>query len=365
MQEKSYLYRARRLLAREVILPYDQIAFSRKNVSTARALNQILCRIEGGLKISRPQSYPIALQLEPTIQCQLDCPYCPRLRATKGMTLGHMEWDKYQNLMREVGPYLTAVAFWQWGEPLLHPRISEMVRLASSYGIITFISTNAQTNLDELDIEALMDSGLDMIIISMDGSSQQIYERFRASGQVEQVKTFTRELTALKKARGGKGPLINIRSIATRENEAEISAVRDFARQAGADLFSIKSLSLYYDESPQNPHLPEAKHLRSFQYRGSAEADEYRRKANYCRKPWSWPTLRYDGTLLWCECDHQMISNLGNVFASGSFKEVWQGPAAVKLRKKYKLNGSIDLEFCQRCRYKLDDAIRHVEWLAD
>lgn len=360
MMNKSYLYRLIRLLSGELVLPYDHLVFSRQGVSRSRASNMLLERIEGGLKIRRPLSYPLALQLEPTTQCQLDCPYCPRIPATRGIQHGHMQWSDYTHLLEEVGPYLAAIAFWQWGEPLLHPRIAEMVQLAHSYGIISFMSTNAQVNPDDVDVTALVHSGLDMLIISMDGVSQAVYESFRAGGQIERLKRFT-EAVIREKKKYHRDLMVNIRIVATADNEKEINAVRRFAREVGADVFSVKSVSLYYEANPEDPRLPEDRKYRSYQYQGVKKAEAYRQMPNTCRKPWAWPTLRYDGTLLFCECDHSMQASLGNVFTAGSFREVWRGKTAGELRKHFKANGQVDLEFCKRCRYKLDDAIRTVE----
>jgi MoaA/NifB/PqqE/SkfB family radical SAM enzyme len=360
VKESSRLYRMANLLCGRAILPYDKLIFSRRSATPRRALNFLRAKAEGRLRVRRPKSYPMALQLEPTTLCRLDCPHCPRIKATAGMTLGHMELDNYERLMREIGPSLVGIAFWQWGEPLLHPRMVDMVRLANSYGIVSFMSTNAQLDPNEVDLPGLVESGLDMLIVSMDGATQDVYQSFRAGGSLERLKDFTQAVIAQKKA-SGRGPLVNIRVVATRSNESDIEDVRRFALESGADVFSVKSISLYYDSDPANPHLPEDKRYRSFQYKGTEEAEDYRRKPNYCRKPWLWPTLRYDGTLLTCECDHQMTAPLGNVFTAGSFREIWHGDEARKVRERFGGDGAIDLEFCRRCRYKMDDAIRRVE----
>lgn len=361
MTMPSRWHRYSRLLAGEMVLPYDRILFRNPQAGPRQAINFLLGRVEARLQVRRPWSYPLGLQLEPTTQCQLDCPFCARVKATAGMSEGHMDWGNYERLMREIGPYLTALAFWQWGEPLLHPRLVDMVELAKRYGIITFISTNAQTDPSAIDLRGLMKSGLDLLIISMDGASQPVYEQFRAGGSLERLKTFLAAAVRCRAELPGPGPLLNVRVVATRDNEQEVGAVRDFAAGAGADLFSVKSVSLYYDENADHPALPEQLELRSFQYQGAAQQASYRQLANYCRKPWAWPTLRYDGTLLFCECDHQMIAPLGNVFAAGSFREVWRSTAAQELRSHYRGDGTVDFEFCRRCRYKLDDAIRRVE----
>ncbi len=272
-----------------------------------------------------------------------------------------MRWRDYERLMDEVAASLVAIAFWQWGEPLLHPCIVQMVREAHERGILTFLSTNAQSAPEEFDLTGLLRSGLDMLIVSMDGVTQETYRSFRTDGDVEKVRQFTRAITRTKRDLGLEWPVINVRAIATSGNEAEIRSVREFAHEAGADLFSVKSVSLYYEADPRSPSLPRQERYRSFQYRGNAEAVAYAAMPNLCTKPWAWPTLRQDGTLLLCECDHSMSAALGNVFEAGSFREVWRSTRAGRLRKEYGRDGRIGLEFCRRCRYKLDDAIREVD----
>ncbi len=348
------------LLGKKVEYLYDGIVFSAKP-TIKRVTNYLLSRIEHKLRINKPYSYPVGLQLEPTTNCQLSCPLCPRQKDVRLNGPRDMEWDNYEKLMSEIGPYLTHIAFWQWGEPLLHPKISRMIKLAHDYGIITAISTNAQTDLSENDISKLIKSGLDMIIISMDGVSEKTYKKFRNGGNVEKVKNFTKKIAKAKKDLHSKTPLVNVRCIATRHNEGEIEKVKNFATNAGADIFSIKGVSLYHDASPENPDLPENKAYRTYQYRGKHEAEQYRKMPNYCCKPWAYPTLRNNGNLLMCECDHHMEQLVGNVFKESSFRKVWQNKKAQEIRRKFSRSGKIDLSFCRRCRYKIDDAMREVE----
>ncbi len=353
------------LLKRRLDFRYDHIIFPRKRLRSRQILNALWSRLEGRLRVRKPLSYPFALQIEPTTHCQLNCSLCPRLRAISRNGPGHMEWYQYEKLLREVGPYLIVIALWQWGEPLLHPRIIDMVRLAHEYGVLTLISTNGQIDPEQFELEALIRAGLDMLIISVDGATQSVYERFRTDGSVRNVRRFTEAIVRTKQGLRRQNPLINVRMVATSGNEMEVEQIRSFARETGADIFSIKSISLYYDPDPASPHLPEKVKYRSFQYQGVREAAEYRRMPNLCLKPWQWPTLRYDGTLCACECDHDMQHVLGNVFTAPSFREVWRGKKAQEIRRHFPSDGRADLDFCIRCRYKLDDAIREVDPLTD
>jgi radical SAM protein with 4Fe4S-binding SPASM domain len=336
---------------------YDNICFPRKNLSSTQVRNYFISRIHSRLGILRPDSFPIGLQLEPTVRCQLSCPLCPRLRMSLQAQDPDMNYDNYLRLMNEISPYILAIAFWQWGEPLLHPRITEMVALAHQKNILSIISTNGQASPDEFDIKGLFAAGLGMLIISIDGIDQEQYDSFRKGGDVSRTLHFAETACRIKRESGMITPLINIRIIATSETETEIPKVREFAKTIGADVFSVKALSMYYDADPDTPILPVNRDYRSFQYQGKKEAEEYDKMQPACNKPWSWPTLLHDGMLLICECDHQSSQSLGNVFTEG-FKQVWTSRRSADIRNRFP-----ELEFCQRCRYKYDDAMREVTHL--
>ena len=106
-----------------------------------------------------------------------------------------------------------------------------------------------------------------MLIISLDGIDQESYDSFRRGGEVSRTMHFASTACRIKRESGRSTPLINIRIIATSETESEIDKVREFARTIGADVFSVKAVSLYYDADPDNPILPANRQYRSFQYR--------------------------------------------------------------------------------------------------
>jgi MoaA/NifB/PqqE/SkfB family radical SAM enzyme len=352
---------ARLLAAGRLDFTFDRLVFPRGNLGARQAANFLLSRLEARQRVLRPWSYPIALQLEPTVRCQLSCPLCPRERVNGSLGDGLMPFEAYARLLAEVGPRLLAIAFWQWGEPLLHPQLPEMVALAKRHGILTLLATNGQTDPDEARLGELCDAGLDLLIVALDGVTEEVYRGFRQGGSAAATRRFLAEAVRRRDARpGADRPLLNARIIATRASEPEIGAARDFARDAGVDLFSIKSVSLYDSDDPDHAALPAARDLRSFQYQGGREAAGYAALPNHCLKPWSWPTLRHDGELLLCECDHALAHPLGNVFESVSFRAVWRGGRARELRRAFPENGKVELEFCRRCRYKLDDAIRET-----
>jgi len=351
------------LFQRRLDFTFDGIVFRRTRLTFRQVSNFLLSGIEARRQVRKPLSYPISLQLEPTFACQLSCPLCPRQVINPGPGNGGMAWEHYERLMDEMGPYLLCIAFWRWGEPLLYPRIVDMIARAHRDNILTLVSTNGQVRPDFVDLTQLFQAGLDHLIISMDGATQAVQEHCRSGSDVEAVKCFTRAAVEGKRAVGRGNPIINVRTVMTRGNESEIEDICSFAREAGADFYTGKCVTLYYDASPSNPDLPLRYDLRSSQYRGDEGAAAYREIPNLCRKPWTWPTLCQDGTLLVCECDHAHERVLGNVFTAGSFRSVWRGKANQELRSHFPASGKPDSPFCLRCRYKLDDAIPIVRAL--
>ena len=101
--------------------------------------------------------------------------------------------EDFRRIVDEVAPFVhTMQLFWQ-GEPLLNDCLPEMVHLAHEAGIYTIVSTNAQ-RMDTATATALAHAGLNRIIISMDGWTQQSYEQYRRGGNVDKVKEAVRVL---------------------------------------------------------------------------------------------------------------------------------------------------------------------------
>jgi len=359
--DRRLVQRLTGLLFKRLDFKSDGVIFTRNNLTRTQIVNLLLAHLEARLRVRRPLCYPVGIQLEPTFACQLDCPLCPRQLVKDGVAGGPMPWEDYEKLMKQIGPYLLAIAFWRFGEPLLHPHLTEMVAMAHRYNILTLVSTNGQFNRDAADLRGLFEAGLDHLIISTDGATQETYSHFRRGSSLERLKAFTEAAVSAKRSLRLPNPVINVRAIATRRNEPEVDDIISFARAVGADVFTLKSLYLCQDGSPSHPELPLNYKLRSLQYRGEDGAETYRRLPNLCRKPWTWPTVCHDGTLLVCECDDEQERVLGNVFTSNSFRSVWRGRPAQDFRDRFPVRGTIGARFCQRCRYKLDDNMLMLE----
>src|SRR6266498_3369590 len=130
--------------------------------------------------------YPVSISFEPTTSCNLRCPECPSgLRAFTRPT-GMLKKDFFEETIDDVYKELLYLIFYFQGEPYLNPDFLEMVKYAHDKGIYTATSTNAHYLTDE-KAKKTVESGLDRLIISIDGTTQNVYQQYRVGGKLEKV----------------------------------------------------------------------------------------------------------------------------------------------------------------------------------
>ena len=126
------------------------------------------------------------LYLEPTSRCNLRCAMCFRNSWIDEHT-GDMDEHTFQAVLKSMPGSVKSVVFGGMGEPLAHPHIVDMVRAVSSAGVRTELLSNGSL-LDEAMSGALLDAGLDMLWLSVDGLKEENYENIRRNGHLASLK---------------------------------------------------------------------------------------------------------------------------------------------------------------------------------
>jgi len=189
------------------------------------------------------RSYPYYLTLEPSDRCQLRCPTCVtgienelRTRGdrttifrTARRVLSHGLLDA---LLAELGEYLFLIVFYNFGEPLLHKDLPNVIRKAKAYQIETDINTNLSIPLSDERIEDLLTSGLDYLYASVDGFSQRTYQIHRVGGDLELVKRNLERITR-KRDQLGLRTSITFNFLVFSFNEHEIPAAQRYCQDLG------------------------------------------------------------------------------------------------------------------------------------
>ena len=132
---------------------------------------------------ARHWGMPLALSFEPTTSCNLRCPECPSGLRSFTRPTGMLPADLFRKTIDEVASRLWYLIFYFQGEPYLHPQFLELVKYAADKGIYTATSTNAHYLGDD-NARRTVDSGLDRLIISLDGTTQDVYQQYRVGGKL-------------------------------------------------------------------------------------------------------------------------------------------------------------------------------------
>ena len=236
-----------------------------------------------------------------------------------------MSLDTWHRVLAEVSKTAFVVQFYFQGEPLLNNDLPQMIREAHEAGLYSIVSTNAQALTSQM-ATALVASGLDRIIISMDGLTETSYNAYRVGGSLEQTKAALRHLRNAKDRK----PIIELQVLRLKTNEQDWADFRRQYKQLGADCLTFKTAQLY-NYSDGHPLMPtNARYSRYIQ----GEDGRYHRRSlrHGCFRVWSGCVITTDGDVLPCCYDKAHAYAYGNIMKS-SLKELFTGTKAQQFRQ--------------------------------
>jgi radical SAM protein with 4Fe4S-binding SPASM domain len=289
--------------------------------------------------------YPISISFEPTTSCNLRCPECPSgLRAFSRPT-GMLEKDFFSETINQLHKDLWYLVFYFQGEPYLNPAFLDMVKFASGKKIYTATSTNAHY-LDDNNARRTVESGLDRLIISIDGTTQDVYQQYRVGGKLEKVIEGTRNIIRWKKELKSKTPFIVFQFLVVRPNEHQVEDVKKLADELGVDDVWFKTAQVYNFEKDPNNLIPlNNKYSR---YKKTENGYKFKgRLANHCWRLWHDPVITWDGLVAPCCFDKDAQHRMGDL-KKKSFKEIWKNGEYTKFRTRI-LGGRRNIDICSNC----------------
>jgi len=288
---------------------------------------------------------PVSISFEPTTSCNLRCPECPSgLRAFTRPT-GMLQKNFFKETIDQLHKQLLYLVFYFQGEPYLNPDFLDMVKYASSKKIYTATSTNAHYLNDE-NAKRTIESGLDRLIISIDGTTQDVYEQYRVGGKLAKVLEGTKNVVKWKKQMQSKTPFIVFQFLVVKPNEHQIEDVKKLAKEMGVDDVWFKTAQVYDYENDPNKLIPTFdKYSR---YKKTNNGYEFKGKlANHCWRLWHDPVITWDGLVAPCCFDKDAQHQLGDL-KERSFKEIWENGEYKKFRTEI-LKGRKNIDICSNC----------------
>ena len=289
---------------------------------------------------------PMSISFEPTTSCNLRCPECPSgLRAFTRPT-GMLKQDFFQKTIDDIYKDILYLIFYFQGEPYLNKNFLEMVKYASSKGIYTATSTNAHYLTDEV-AKKTVESGLDRLIISIDGTTQEVYQQYRRGGRVDKVIAGARNIVKWKKELKSKTPFVFFQFLVVKPNEHQVEEIKLLAKEVGVDEVRFKTAQVYDYENDPNQLIPENEKFSRYKKNKQGKHEAKNKLANHCWKLWQANVITWDGMVVPCCFDKDASHKLGDL-KDQSFREIWQNDNYKKFRKDI-MTSRKNIDICANC----------------
>ena len=302
----------------------------------------LLSRISGKPGIS---GFPISMAIEPTTACNLRCPECPSGLRSFTRPTGKMSGRAFERIIDEIAPHTTYLTFYFQGEPYLNPDFLEMVRYAAGRRMYTATSTNGHF-LDDQQARDTVQSGLDRLIISIDGTDQETYEAYRKEGSLQKVLDGTRNIVAWKKKLGSKTPSVIWQFLVVKPNEEQIPEVLRLGEEYGVDKVLLKTAQVYEFEEG-NELIPTIDKYSRYRLRRDGTYEIKNKLLDHCWKMWSSCVITWDGQVIPCCFDKDAGHRLGDL-SSQRFEEVWHSTAYQGFRSAV-IRSRAEVDMCKNC----------------
>jgi len=287
---------------------------------------------------------PMVMEIEPTTSCNLRCPQCPSGLREFSRNTGMLDLTLYKKIIDEIHPELVYLILYFQGEPFLNKQFLEFVKYAAAKNIYTATSSNAHYFTDEM-ARATVESGLDRLIVSLDGITQDTYEKYRIGGNLEKVLEGTKRLVYWKKKLGSKTPHIIWQFIAFKHNEHQIPELEKKAKEIGVDELGIKTAQIY-DYQHTDELIPETEALS--RYKKTEDGYVIKNELlNQCWRMWRGSVVTWDGLVVPCCFDKDATHRFGDV-SKDSFEAVWKGEAYNNFRSAI-LRSRKEIDICTNC----------------
>jgi len=288
---------------------------------------------------------PFFLSVEVANYCNLQCPECPvGTKKNTKLIAKVIDYELYIKLINEMKPTLQHLILYFQGEPLLNKQLPDFIQYAHKARIFTSTSTNAQF-LTKDNAKLLVLSGLDKIIISVDGSTQETYQKYRIGGRLDKAIDGIKHLVFWKNELKSITPMVEIQFLVLKTNEHQMDEMRLLAKRLKANRMSFKTAQLYDFENGNALMTSKTRYSR---YKKN-QIGKYVLKGkqpNRCLRLWSGGVVNAHGEVLPCCFDKESNYSFGNV--SASYSACRNNEKASEFRKSI-LQNRKQFEICRNC----------------
>lgn len=299
----------------------------RRHVTLPRLVNAARLAVEMGLRRQNVGARPMVVKIEPTNFCNFQCPGCRTGSGEDTSPRGQIAWDDFVTIVDKTSRHAFKLVLYMWGEPFINKNIFRMIEYAKGKNLGVQISTNLNVFRPEVDAPKVVASGLEHMIVALDGITQEVYEKYRIGGKVDKVIRGVEAIMAERRRTGKRFPFVELQYIVFPHNRHETADVKALADRLGVDRLTY-IVSKTREEAMVDqgrPVVPEK-----------------------CHALWTMACFNWDGSFSPC-CD-SVDDSFGNALQQ-DFGELWNSP---KMRASRSLMTSRPEpeppSKCRRCR---------------
>lgn len=292
-----------------------------------------------GQKNKEAGTFPVSLGVEVTNHCNLRCPMCPREIATRGY--GNMDVELFQRIADQAAGKRVLFLPQGFGESFIHPRFAEMLHYATHHGVLgAMVVTNA-TYLSEKNCNAIIDSDLPLLNISLDGPNKEVYEAIRVNAVFEKVVENVQRMFRVRKERGSTHPHIILRMIRMKETEPYVEEFKKF----------WEPYLEYGDEITFSTYQTWANTVEDKRIEPPAALDAVDEKGKRlpCRMLYKTMQIYYDGRTTMCCYDYDCTMEIGNA-KTDSIEKMWTSERAQHFRRLHEEGRMDEIPICKDCQ---------------
>lgn len=263
-------------------------------------------------------SMPLFLKIEISRHCTVNCLYCLSEKEERYFSYGN-----FKQIIDDYSKYVFMVQLHEIGEPLQHVKVIDFIKYAHSHGIATVISTSLSVNRSPDFWQSFVESGLDYLIVAIDGITAKVYKKYRRNGDFELVMKNLKTILEIKKRYKNK-LFVEWQMIDLPWNRHEQKYAEEMASLIGCDAFRV---------------IPDAVSIRL-----KSRESEKIRKSN-CLWPYLLLLVNSYYDVIPCFKPSCNPGVLGNLEKNG-LKEIWNGSEIQRIRSRKKI---VERPGCMYC----------------
>lgn len=327
---------------------------------------------------------PIHIHVEPTTYCNLRCKFC---EITSIKRPCHLRLSQYKHVYDRIRPLKVSLV--GLGETLLNPDAIRIIRYTKEQGS-QIVTTSNGTLLTREVSRQLVESGLDLVKISLDGATKETYREIRGRDCFDMVVENIRVLSEEKQKARSKTPYLRLNLVINRLNLPELGDYLVIAKRLGVDAVFFKLMYitpanepcriLMEDVSPQEvgkrllgaqkvaadiklaTNVPDVLKRIPYRWRDYDQRWNAPKENRICLLPWFSCYIRADGRVQPCCSCHTEGEDFGNLLTQ-DFNEIWNGVRIQRFRQRSRA-GDLPYYICRGCKpYGIGEMLRlpHVD----